>query len=74
MIKANSSRFMQQNVPNFEWQKGYGGFGVDASAMDATVQYIRNQKRHLQKRDFKAEFLEFLKRYGVAYEPKYIFD
>ena len=42
--------------------------------MDATVQYIRNQKRHPQKRDFKAEFLEFLKRYGVAYEPKYIFD
>ena len=74
MIKANSSRFMRQNVSDFEWQKGYGGFSVGASAMDATIEYIRNQKRHNQKRDFKAEFLEFLKRYGVAYDPNYVFD
>jgi REP element-mobilizing transposase RayT len=74
MIKANSSRFMRQNVPEFEWQKGYGGFSVGASAMAATVEYIRNQKRHHQKRDFKAEFLQFLKRYGVDYDPKYVFD
>jgi REP element-mobilizing transposase RayT len=37
VIKANSSRFMRQHVPDFEWQKGYGGFSVGASAMDATV-------------------------------------
>jgi len=74
MIKANSSRFMRQNVRGFEWQKGYGAFGVGASAMDATVRYLRNQKRHHVKRDFKAEFLEFVKRYGVEYDPKYIFD
>ena len=74
MIKANSSRFMRQKVSDFEWQKGYGGFSVGASAMDATIEYIRNQKRHPQRRDFKEEFLEFLKRYGVAYDPKYVFD
>jgi len=74
MMKANSSRFMRQHVPDFEWQKGYGGFSVGASAMDATIEYIRNQKRHHQKRDFKAEFLQFLKRYGVEYDPKYVFD
>jgi N-acetyl-anhydromuramyl-L-alanine amidase AmpD len=65
---------MRPQVPDFEWQKGYGAFSVGASAMDATVEYIRNQKRHHQKRDFKAEFLQFLKRYGVEYDPKYIFD
>lgn len=74
MLKANSSRFLRQQIRDFEWQKGYGGFSVSASAMDATVEYIRNQKRHHQKRDFKAEFLEFLKHYGVDYDPKYIFD
>ena len=74
MIKANSSRFVRQKVSDFEWQKGYGGFSVGASAMDATIEYIRNQKRHHQKRDFRAEFLEFLKRYDVAYDPKYVFD
>ena len=73
-IKANSSRFMRQKVRQFEWQKGYGGFSVSASAMEATVEYIRNQKKHHQKRDFKTEFLGFVKRYGVEYDPKYIFD
>ncbi|MGH9670041.1 MAG: IS200/IS605 family transposase [Terriglobales bacterium] len=73
MIKANSSRFMREMQRDFEWQKGYGGFSVGASAMDATIEYIRNQKRHHQKRDYKAEFLEFLKRNGVAYDPKYVF-
>ncbi len=74
MIKANSSRFMRQRVRAFEWQKGYGAFSISASAMDATVEYIRNQTRHHRKRDFKAEFLEFLKRYDVDYDPKYVFD
>ncbi len=74
MIKANSSRFLRQHVQDFEWQKGYGGFSVGASAIDATVEYIHNQKRHHQKRDFKAEFLQFLKRYDVGYDPKYVFD
>jgi len=73
-IKSNSSRFVRQRVIEFEWQKGYGGFSVSASAMDATVEYIRNQKKHHQKRDFKAEFLGFVKRYGVEYDPKYVFD
>ncbi len=73
-IKANSSRLMRRTVREFEWQKGYGGFSVSASAMDATAEYVRNQKKHHQKRDFKAEFLGFVKRYGVEYDPKYIFD
>jgi len=73
-IKANSSRFMRQMVREFEWQKGYGGFSVSASAMDATVEYIHNQKKHHRQRDFKAEFLGFVKRYGVEYDLKYIFD
>ena len=74
VIKANSSRFMRRHVRDFEWQKGYGAFSVGALAMDATVEYIRNQKRHHQKRDFRAEYLAFLRRYGVEYDPKYVFD
>ena len=74
MVKANSSRFMRETQGDFEWQRGYGGFSVGASAMDATIDYIRNQKLHHHKRDFKAEFVEFLKRNGVEYDPKYVFD
>jgi len=74
IIKANSSRFLRQHVQDCEWQKGYGAFSVGASAMDATIEYIRSQRKHHQKRDFKEEFLQFLKRYGVDYDPKYAFD
>jgi REP element-mobilizing transposase RayT len=73
-IKANSSRFMGEKQRDFEWQRGYGGFSVGASAVDATIEYIRYQKKHHQKRDFKAEFMAFLRRYGVEYDPKYLFD
>ncbi|HXE89565.1 MAG TPA: IS200/IS605 family transposase [Terriglobales bacterium] len=74
IMKANSSRFMRERGAHFEWQRGYGGFSVGASAVDATIEYIRNQKKHHQKRDFKAEFLAFLKRYDVEYDPRYVFD
>ena len=74
MINANSSRWMRARQPDFEWQKGYGGFIVGASAVDATIEYIRNQARHHQRRDFRAEFVAFLKRHGVAYDPEYVFD
>ncbi|HXE89566.1 MAG TPA: IS200/IS605 family transposase [Terriglobales bacterium] len=74
IMKANSSRFMRERGADFEWQRGYGGFSVGASAVEATIEYIRHQKEHHQKRDFKAEFLAFLKRYGVEYDRKYVFD
>jgi REP element-mobilizing transposase RayT len=74
VIKANSSRFMHERQPDFEWQQGYGGFSVGASSVDATVEYIRNQRRHHEKRDFKAEFLAFLRRHNVEYDAKYVFD
>jgi len=39
--------------------------------MRDTVAYIRGQKEH-RKRSFEEEFLAFLKKNGVAYDPKYV--
>ena len=76
-FKANSSRWIHQNFPNrrwFSWQEGYGAFSVGRSEEEAVIEYIRNQQEHHRKKDFREEFLELLNRYGIDYDPRYVFD
>jgi REP element-mobilizing transposase RayT len=76
-LKSNSSRWIHDEIPRmkgFQWQEGYGGFSVSRSNEDSVVGYIRRQKEHHRKRDFKAEFLDFLERHKIDYDPRYIWD
>ena len=57
---------------NFAWQEGYGAFSVSASQTDGVAEYIKNQPEHQKKRDYAEEFLEFLKRYGINYDPAHV--
>jgi hypothetical protein len=59
-------------VEDFEWQQGYGAFSVGWSQVDATLAYIARQKEHHLKRDFQAEFVAFLKKHHIEYDPLYI--
>jgi hypothetical protein len=36
--------------------------------------YIRGQQEHHKKRNFEEEFLLLLKKSGIDYEPRYVFD
>jgi putative transposase len=36
--------------------------------------YIQNQEAHHAAKNFRDEYLQFLKRFNVSYEPKYLFD
>ena len=66
-IKANSSRWMhEQTGRKFEWQEGYAAFSVSISQMDATVEYILNQKKHHQRRGFGEELAKILVRHGMT--------
>ena len=58
--------------PGFEWQEGYGAFSIGAAQTDTTVAYICNQARHHRRRDFQAEFLMFLKKHHIDYDPRYV--
>jgi hypothetical protein len=42
--------------------------------LDSVIRYIRNQEKHHAKRSFRNEYLMLLKRFDVAYEPKYLFE
>lgn len=72
-LKANSSRWMSENVHPFCWQEGFGAFSVSASQAPQVKAYIRNQVEHHRKRNFEEEFLLLLKKSGVEYDPQYVF-
>ena len=72
-IKANSSGWMSNEIGDFAWQQGYGAFSVSKSNIPAVVRYIQNQERHHREMSFEEEFIAFLKKHGVEYDPKYVF-
>jgi REP element-mobilizing transposase RayT len=76
-FKSNSTRWIRQTFANrrwFSWQEGYGAFSVSRSQEKAVIEYIRNQHEHHRKRDFKEEYLELLRRHGIEFDLRYVFD
>lgn len=76
-VKAHSSKFISEKkwVPGkFSWQAGYGAFSYGHSQLTSIIQYIRNQEAHHAKKTFRDEYLQFLKKFEVPFEPKYLFD
>ena len=74
LIKSNSSKWMRERFPKFGWQSGYAAFTVSASAKQGVIDYINSLAEHHKRRDFRAEYLSLLKRHGVEYDPKWVFD
>ena len=76
-IKSNSSKWIHEKFPEkskFKWQNGYGAFAVSKSMEQTVVNYISNQKEHHKKLSFQEEYLLFLKRNKIEYDPKYIWE
>ena len=76
-IKKASTVFINDNKLSkykFNWQTGFGAFSYSKSHIDAVYNYIMNQKTHHKKKSFKEEYLDFLKKYDIPYEEKYLFD
>lgn len=67
-IKGSSSFYINQNKlieDDFYWQTGYAAFSVSESLLERVYWYIKNQKRHHQKKTFEQEHSDFLKLYGL---------
>ncbi|MCB9500944.1 MAG: IS200/IS605 family transposase [Deferribacteres bacterium] len=76
-VKNNSSNFINEKkwIPGkFAWQKGYGAFSYAHSQINQVYQYILNQEEHHKKRAFREEYLEFLEKFEVPFDEKYLFD
>jgi REP element-mobilizing transposase RayT len=59
---------------SFHWQDGYGVFSVSPSRLDAVAAYIRNQVEHHRAETFQEEYRTFLKKYGIAFDERYLWD
>jgi REP element-mobilizing transposase RayT len=73
-FKVNSSKWMKDSVPKFAWQRGYAAFSVSASNVSAVKKYVLTQPEHHKKRDFQTEYIALLKKHGVQYDERYVFD
>lgn len=77
VLKTNSSRWVnreQRSRNGFAWQAGYGAFGLSHSNAQAVVRYIQGQEKHHRRVSFKEEFIEFLKKHGIEYDERYIWE
>lgn len=73
-IKSNTSRWANERGRRFAWQEGYGAFSVSHSVIPAVARYIQNQAIHHRKIDFETEFVGFLKKHHIEFDPKFAFD
>ncbi len=76
-IKAGSSKFINEKRwmnGKFNWQEGYGAFSYSKSSVDSVVKYILNQEEHHKKKTFKEEYFDFLQKFEIEYDPKYVFE
>ena len=76
-IKNNSSNFINERKfikGKFSWQEGYGAFSYGHSQIDTVYQYVANQEEHHKKRTFKEEYIDFLQKFEIEYNEKYLFD
>jgi putative transposase len=67
-IKTQGSKFTA-----FAWQAGYGAFAVSESNVSAVRRYIATQREHHRRKSYQEEYLQFLKRHGVA-DERYVWD
>lgn len=56
------------------WQEDYGVFSYAHSEVERVYNYILNQELHHHKKTFQEEYLDFLQKFDVEYDEKYLFD
>lgn len=76
-IKVESNEFLNNQSwmkSKFNWQEGYGVVSYGHSQIDTVAKYVLNQEQHHKKKTFREEYLEFLDRFQIPFEEKYLFE
>ena len=77
-VKASSARWIKDQDRGayraFAWQDGYGGFSVCTSDLPKVVEYIERQKEHHRRMSFEDEYRALVRKAGVAFDERYLFD
>ncbi len=76
-IKTGSSMWINKHVATqggFHWQAGYGMFSISPAHRPALERYISSQHDHHKRVTFQEEYRRLLKKYGMEYDEKYVWD
>jgi putative transposase len=76
-MKNNSTNFINNHAwinGKFSWQEGYGAFSYGHSQIENVYNYISNQEQHHRKQTFQEEYMDFLKKFEVEHNIKYLFE
>jgi putative transposase len=76
-IKASSAKHINEQrwvMGRFSWQEGFGAFSYAHSQIPAVVGYIANQEAHHHRKTFQEEYVEFLEKFRVSFDKKYVFE
>ena len=76
-VKNNTSNFTnEQNwvKGRYSWQEGYGAFSYAHSQIEIVYDYILRQEEPHRKRTFREEYLEFLEKFEVPYDERFLFE
>ncbi len=76
-LKRVSNTWVRQHFSNhrqFEWQAGYGAFGVSQSQVSVVIEYIENQAKHHEQLSFQDEFRGLLRRHNLTWDERYVWD
>jgi putative transposase len=73
--KSTTSLWISQHHQDpFHWQNGYAVFSVSQSNVEAVRAYIRNQAPHHATQSFQDELREWLRRYEIEWDERYVWD
>lgn len=76
-IKVESNEFINDKKwmnSKFSWQEGYGVFSYSHSHIDSVVKYVLNQEQHHRKKTFRQEYVDFLQKFEIPFEERFLFD
>ncbi len=76
-LKKDSSKWIKtkgEHYIGFYWQNGYGAFSVSQSNANEVGRYIANQAEHHRRKTFQDEYREFLRKYEMPYDERYVWD
>jgi REP element-mobilizing transposase RayT len=76
-LKRESSKAIKQKCPGlreFYWQSGYGAFSVSPAHVEILKKYIVDQEAHHRKQSFQDEYRRLLRKYGLEYDERNVWD
>jgi putative transposase len=76
-IKKTSSKWIKAldtRYRGFFWQRGYCAFSVSPIQLDSVLDYVNKQQEHHSTRTFQEEYRELLRKHGVDFDERYVWD